>query len=647
MADRGYERVAPDSKTATDLVDYLGGAPKLHPPMSNSLLQKINPHQAPVEPGAGFRPGDDLMACLENVEAYRDTHFGRPRVSGRTLNGTVEPVPGNALWKRHDGPALYGQGPDAVAKLMDQVRAGGPGTFATVLGAGPRGDGHAVALVHDRDGTLRWADPTDRKVTTANGAVPENYHPDWTIWASVADPHENNISGPHDPGFMDRFSSLNQAGTTASDGIGVSHRNPEVVFLDEMFPPPPRPIEPHRSFRANYLGSRRHQLLQQEERRVHDQMLQQREEWEIRARSLTEWVTELEGGRLDGDVAQIGPAGDPHFSFDRATGRVTFHKEPGFIRSAYPRLADVARDFVVTNLQIREDAFADEHSLVSGTEFMRFYAETRPGNQYYDQQRQRDEDLDRDADNLANQTLPEQPDRARVDTLLAVDTPPEGDLAARHQAQALLQDHPGFVLGETHGDTATWHFLRDNMQQLREARVTTLYVEHFSDDTTQHLFDRYNSEPPDALTGNPLREIVIRQAGNRMPPETILEVVEAAHRQGIEIRAIDGNPARRVRSEHNDPNHPDVGYFRVRRMNAYSYEAIRNHRGDATGDEKYIVVVGSSHAGNYTGPEGRPDVRGMSQTLGIPGVRFIRQQDQVGARRTVVSLPPRMEQTPE
>ncbi|MFB7944319.1 toxin glutamine deamidase domain-containing protein [Kitasatospora phosalacinea] len=229
MTDRGYDRIDPQHPLTGELVNYIGSANKLHPPMSNSLLEKVNPHRTPSQPGAGFRPGDDLMACLENVEAYRDTHFGRPRVSGRTVDGTVEPIPGNTLWKRHDGPALFGQGADGVRKLMDQVRAGGPGSFATVLGIGASGNGHAVALVHDRDGTLRWADLTDRKVTVADGSVPHNYGADWTVWASVADPHENNVSGPHDPQFMERFSTFTGSADRPDpmdvDTFGTPHRD--------------------------------------------------------------------------------------------------------------------------------------------------------------------------------------------------------------------------------------------------------------------------------------------------------------------------------------------------------------------------------------------------------------------------------------
>ncbi|MEV8099181.1 hypothetical protein [Kitasatospora sp. NPDC085879] len=230
MHDRGYQAVAAQHPLTQDLVRYLGGEPKVHPPMSSSLLGKVNPHAAPVHPAEGFRVGNDLNACLENVEAYRDTHFGRPRVSGQTLHGNVEPIPGNTLWKRHDGPALFGEGDAAVGKLMETVRAGGPGSFATVLGAGKEGAGHAVALVHDRDGQLRWADLTDRKVTPATGGMPENFRSDWTVWASVADPHENNISGPHDPNFMDTYSTFTRPRT---------EHTPEPMDVDDFGTVPP------------------------------------------------------------------------------------------------------------------------------------------------------------------------------------------------------------------------------------------------------------------------------------------------------------------------------------------------------------------------------------------------------------------------
>ncbi|KDN82111.1 hypothetical protein KCH_61270 [Kitasatospora cheerisanensis KCTC 2395] len=246
MHDRGYRAVGPQHELTGRLVDYLGGAPKVHPPMSNLLLHRVNPHESPVLPAEGFQPGNDLKACLENVEAYRDTHFGRPRVSGQTLHGTVEPIPGDVLWKRHDPPARFGEGPDALRKLIDTVKDGGPGSFATVLGAGPTGAGHAVALVHDRDGQVRWADLTERKVHPADsGQTPPGFHPEWTVWASVADPRESNISGTPDRAFMERYSTLVRP---------EAHDTSEPMDIDDGFggkgpdaPPRTEVLEDHRA----------------------------------------------------------------------------------------------------------------------------------------------------------------------------------------------------------------------------------------------------------------------------------------------------------------------------------------------------------------------------------------------------------------
>ncbi|MFD8595254.1 hypothetical protein ACFV1L_09655 [Kitasatospora sp. NPDC059646] len=248
MHDRGYQAVGPQHELTGRLIEYLGGAPKVHPPMSNLLLHQVNPHQSPVRPAEGFRPGDDLKACLENVEAYRDTHFGRPRVSGQTVHGTVEPIPGDVLWKRHDPPARFGEGPDALRQLIDTVKSGGRGSFATVLGAGPTGAGHAVALVHDRDGNVRWADLTERKVYPAvSWQTPPGFRPEWTVWASVAGPREDNISGTPDPAFMERYSTLVRAEPRDTsepmdidDGFGGSSRPGADV------PPRTEVLEEHR-----------------------------------------------------------------------------------------------------------------------------------------------------------------------------------------------------------------------------------------------------------------------------------------------------------------------------------------------------------------------------------------------------------------
>ncbi|MFF0387923.1 toxin glutamine deamidase domain-containing protein [Kitasatospora sp. NPDC004615] len=210
--ERAFEPVPDDDPRALKLAGYVGGPGNVHPPMSNTLLGHVNPRQAPEQDGTGFRPGPELNASVENVEAYRDTHFGRPRVSGDALHGDAAPATGSTPWTRPEAPAAFGKGDDAVKALMEKVQAGGKGSFATVLGAGEEGRAHAVALVHDRDGRLRWADLTARRVSEATGGMPSCFGLGWNLWASVSDPEENTISGPQDPQFTETFGAFTAPG---------------------------------------------------------------------------------------------------------------------------------------------------------------------------------------------------------------------------------------------------------------------------------------------------------------------------------------------------------------------------------------------------------------------------------------------------
>ncbi|MEU5382832.1 toxin glutamine deamidase domain-containing protein [Kitasatospora cineracea] len=641
---RGFRPFGPEHPLSQELVSYLGGEPKLHPPMSNSLLHKVNPHEAPVHEGQvhegpGGRRTEDLNACLENVEAYRDTHFGRPRVSGQSLHGEVEHAGADALWKRHDAPARFGEGPEAVRKLMEQVQEGGPGSFATVIGAGKDGDGHAVALVHDRDGTLRWADLTDRKVTTADGALPTGFGEDWTLWASVADPHGKTLSGPHDPAFMDRFGTLNAHGTDPSDGIGVSHRNPPGNPVQGRFPKADEPPKPDKGLMARLPGTpeqKAYEAEKQERRRLARQ-------WQQDADSLEFWMNHR-GGRTTGTLVELGPAGAPHLSFDKATGEVVCRIEPGMLNSQYESVPTAVRDFIVHSLRSRGDGFAVDNQSAESVDFMRRYGASRPETQgYWEAQQQRDADLDTDADLLAGQGLPEQPGPAEVDGLLA------SAAGAQGQSQALLGEHQGFVLGENHGDQGTWDFLRGNMQQLRDSGVRTLYLEHFTDEAFQPMLDRYfATTPPGTAPGEELAAVARRQSkGMKLPEDAVLDTIVEAHRQGVEVRVIDGYPARRNREGIADVAGDEGKYFRARRMNAYAHEAIATHQGEAPPPAKYVVVVGTAHVSTHAGWDERPPVAGLAQTLGAPGVRFVREPVPDGLPgRTRVALPPRMEQVP-
>ncbi|MFI5528189.1 toxin glutamine deamidase domain-containing protein [Kitasatospora sp. NPDC051853] len=192
LHDRGYRPA--DSEQHAALRDFTEG--RRFPEPTPELLGLVTPHRQPVSPGPEFRLGDDLQSCLEAVEAYRDTHYGRPRPSGQSHTGAVEQHAAQVLNRRHDLPHLFGEGQPAVDSLIDHVGRGGPGSFATVL-VGREGEvGHTVALVNGADGTLRWVDPSTRRSWEATpGSLPDPRATGWKVWASAAGPDESTLPG--------------------------------------------------------------------------------------------------------------------------------------------------------------------------------------------------------------------------------------------------------------------------------------------------------------------------------------------------------------------------------------------------------------------------------------------------------------------
>ncbi len=631
MHDRGYEAIGKDHPLTHDLTGYVGGPGKIHPPMSNSLLQKVNPHAAPARPGEAFRPGADLNACLENVEAYRDTHYGRARVSGQTMHGTVEPIPGNTLWKRHDGPALFGDGPGAVQKLMEKVQAGGPGTFATVLGTGKQGHGHAVALVHDRDGTLRWADLTDRKVVTADGAMPKNFGQDWTVWASVADPKENNISGPHDPEFMTRYSTFPQPGHDHGpepmdvDGFGTRHTNPDGHSTTGTFPPVVDPPKPAKSWAAHLpLSSAR------EDRDVEKGARREANaNRDNAAANLERWMKiHADSGRGRQDAAGVwhlgSDAANPEVSYNPANGRLTSRLDPTTLNDRYTGVVGSARDLIRHGLRRDGDTGMDEHSTLSGGDFLMEYGRRNPETrEYWATQDTRVSEIDAFADTLAAEHRPLL-DVQQLDGLL-----PDHQEAHQHAA-GLLQQHDGFVLGENHRDAPTWSFLTQQMPALSASGVRTVYLEHFRDDALQSEVTAFmgGGDPSLALTEG----ITRHERHHGLPSGSVLGTLTAARDNHVDVRLVDGYPARRPQPPVDGPA-TEAGavsrenYQRARRMNAYTVEAIRDHQALLGDGAKYVVVLGAAHVGQHDAPPGLPVAPGVSESLGVPGVAFDRRTD--------------------
>ncbi|MGW4652388.1 toxin glutamine deamidase domain-containing protein [Kitasatospora sp. NPDC004289] len=235
LMGRGY---LPASDAQYDaLAEHTQGAK--FPQPTKELLGLVDPHKVPVTPPPGFRPGSDLHNCLEGVEAYRDTHFGRPRPSGQTFTGEAELGVASMLNKRHDVPHLFGTGQPAVDSLIDKVKQGGPGAFATVMVGKEGAEGHALALVNlppqdGKPGGPHWVDTSKKTSWPAEpGALPDRRAGDWKVWASAVDGREQTLPGmTPDPEFREHFGA-NDTRTPAEVQAAVRARVSTLAGLME------------------------------------------------------------------------------------------------------------------------------------------------------------------------------------------------------------------------------------------------------------------------------------------------------------------------------------------------------------------------------------------------------------------------------
>ncbi|MGE7434980.1 WXG100-like domain-containing protein [Kitasatospora sp. NPDC001175] len=201
----------------------------------------------------------------------------------------------------------------------------------------------------------------------------------------------------------------------------------------------------------------------------------------------------------------------------------------------------------------------------------------------------------------------------RVDTALH-DAPDAVTGAGR-----ILAQHQGFVLGEVHSASTSWPFLKENMTALREHGVRTVYLEALRDDSFQHHLDTHLRSPEGSAMPPELDTMISRYDSSHgsLPGNGLREVVEAAKAEGVDIRAVDGRPARREAGEWGL-------YERAARFNTYAADAV-------AGDGKYVMVVGKAHVHPHPAPDGATPVSpihselpapGLSQLLRVPGLEL-------------------------
>lgn len=167
----------------------------------------------------------------------------------------------------------------------------------------------------------------------------------------------------------------------------------------------------------------------------------------------------------------------------------------------------------------------------------------------------------------------------------------------------------GLVIGEGHIHQSSKRLLRENMKLIREAGFKTLYVEHLLTDLHQaelDLFQRTQQLP------RRLKAYLGRQDRGHMPnyggPDTYTEVVQAAAKYGLRIRALDCTASYHLKGLR--------GSMDKTRNQMFSYFATQVIQADqvAYGPHKWIAFVGSAHTNNNLG------VPGLAEMLGAVGL---------------------------
>lgn len=155
----------------------------------------------------------------------------------------------------------------------------------------------------------------------------------------------------------------------------------------------------------------------------------------------------------------------------------------------------------------------------------------------------------------------------------------------------------GLVIGEAHIAQSSKRLLIDSMKELKKQGVKTLYIEHLLTDLHQEALDMYHRT---LVMPSSLKHYLASLDAGHMPrytgPNTFTNVVKAANKYGIRMRALDCTSSYHVKglSGH------------AARSELFSYFANEVIKADqlAFGPHKWVAFMGSSHTDMHIGVPG-------------------------------------------
>ena len=185
------------------------------------------------------------------------------------------------------------------------------------------------------------------------------------------------------------------------------------------------------------------------------------------------------------------------------------------------------------------------------------------------------------------------------------------------------------VIGESHQAIASKKFLIDNMRVMAKKGVTTLYMEHLLTDLHQvelGLLPRSGDLP--SVLGDYLRDLDIGQRLDPLGDYTFTKLVQAAAKEGVQVRALDC--AASYRLDGMDDLYEVGGTLRQQVFSYYAGKVIRT-RQMLPGSGKWVALVGDTHASTYK------RVPGLAQLEDVPSIRIV---DAGAGQQTAMTLDP-------
>jgi hypothetical protein len=206
---------------------------------------------------------------------------------------------------------------------------------------------------------------------------------------------------------------------------------------------------------------------------------------------------------------------------------------------------------------------------------------------------------------------------------------PDPELPPGLAVRRLLDDSGGLIIGESHQAIASKRFLIENMRALADDGVDTLYMEHLMTDMHQADLDlvaRDGRLP--ARLQDYLRDQDLGHRTDSSGQYTFTTVVQAARREGIQVRALDCAASYRLDGM---DDLFDAGDTLRQRVFSYHASRIIDTRRALAGKGKWLALVGNTHASTYKG------VPGLAQLHDVSALRIV---DAGAGQQTHVTLDP-------